>query len=837
MKQLKDKCSHLLDNLFHSFAQTTGDIASNKAHNSISSYNTIAGLLPYHAYDSQYDLYINQHSQGFILEVAPLTCCDEGTVKVLTTMITDSVPENCVLTFTNWASPNVAPLIDRWVEPRLRAGDIYKKLANKRKEFLLNGIFKSIFADPYTIKNFRVLISAGIPDLSKQGAQQLLRFRKTLISALRTIGMLSRPEPFPPECLINWLNEIINPTQELQRDYLTYDKLNPINTQIANRENYVTIEKDGLLFAKEQIMARTFSVCNYPETWAQWQCNELIGSMTSNTLRMGCPFLTSFSLVIQDESKQTAKATLKAARFMQQAGTAIARYMPEVKTQAGEWTYVVDKIKSGQKLVQTVYSVTIFDSKDNIYNSEQSLKALYKKSGWLLQRDDCIQLISYLGALPFTLADGLQHDFLILEKFKNMVSWTCANLLPIQGEWKGMQSPGVLLLGRRGQPFFWNPFANTEGNYNVIVVGKPGAGKSVFLQELMSALRGLGSYVYVIDDGRSSMNSCLLQGGKFAAFGNGDGICLNPFSLVDEKTFATNSEYKAEILNLLVNITIVMCFDRGSADDFQRSIIEEAVMFVWQKYGIKGSITDVRDYLKKQADKRVQDLAVQLTSFCKKGKYGDYFNGTCNLEVDSPFMVFEMAELKSKPELQKIVMLILMFILSEKMYFGNRQHNIALVIDEAWALLASGDAIANFMEGFVRRARKYGGSLITGTQSINDYYQTAAAKAAMENSDWTCLLAQKVESIEQLKKDKRISMDDNLETLLKSVRMSDKEYAEVMIRSASGSYVIGRIIVDAFALAVYSSKASDFKRIQDLQQQGYSLVEAIEISANQVRDN
>jgi ABC-type iron transport system FetAB ATPase subunit len=51
-----------------------------------------------------------------------------------------------------------------------------------------------------------------------------------------------------------------------------------------------------------------------------------------------------------------------------------------------------------------------------------------------------------------------------------------------------MQS-GVLLLGRRGKLFNWNPFVRINaGNYNVSVMAPSGSGKSVFLQELASSM-------------------------------------------------------------------------------------------------------------------------------------------------------------------------------------------------------------------------------------------------------------------------------------------------------------------------------------------------------------
>ena len=47
---------------------------------------------------------------------------------------------------------------------------------------------------------------------------------------------------------------------------------------------------------------------------------------------------------------------------------------------------------------------------------------------------------------------------------------------------------------------------------------------------------------------------------------------------------------------------------------------------------------------------------------------------------------------------------------------------MALIIDEAWTMLQGG-SMKNFIEGFVRRVRKFGGSLITASQSINDFYK------------------------------------------------------------------------------------------------------------------
>ncbi len=112
---------------------------------------------------------------------------------------------------------------------------------------------------------------------------------------------------------------------------------------------------------------------------------------------------------------------------------------------------------------------------------------------------------------------------------------------------------------------------------------------------------------------------------------------------------------------------------------------------------------------KEKQDRRLLDLAAPLQSWCKEGVYGRFMQGKCQLTLDDDFVVFELSEVKNYKPLQQQVLLVIMFLAANRMYFKNQHKAVqktALVLDEAWSFLEA-QAIREFVAGVARRARKY----------------------------------------------------------------------------------------------------------------------------------
>ena len=117
-----------------------------------------------------------------------------------------------------------------------------------------------------------------------------------------------------------------------------------------------------------------------------------------------------------------------------------------------------------------------------------------------------------------------------LGRLRTFLTWSCVNTAPVAAEWKGSRSPLLMLVGRRGQITYVDPFDNEKGNFNIAVAAASGAGKSFFTQEMVMSLLGTGGRVWVIDSGRSYERLCRLLGGTYLEFGPKVDINLNPFT-------------------------------------------------------------------------------------------------------------------------------------------------------------------------------------------------------------------------------------------------------------------------------------------------------------------
>ena len=810
-----------------------------------------ADLLPYEAYDDEFDLFINADSYGFALEVSTAVGMDENVLNILSGIFTgQDIGKDTVIQYCLYASPDVMPELTRWANSFMtdplndnvpgdkaqRNENIFRVMVRKRIDHLLQGVWKSMSDETsMMVRDFRAFITFQRPLPNGRSdmvttllKQKMKRHRNAIMSILKTAG-LSRRVLNAVE-FVDLLDTMIN-AKTVKRERKHYQDNELIKDQVVARDNLLLVGRDDLYMNNPDRSTNIsiYGVDSYPEHWAGWGNGELIGSIFEDARRISTPFLITMTIQYPDQIDQIGQAKMKLNRAVQMSESPIAKSVTSWHDKRREWDFVTRKIEEGHTNVKVNYQVVLFSSDENKESAEGELMTVFKANKWNLYKQRYTLLPAFIMSLPMGASQTYVNFALNKKMFKTMPSWSTVNIAPFLAEWKGTQNPLQLLGGYRGQVTHFNPWDNTEGNFNVAVAARSGAGKSVFMQDLILSVLGQGGRAWVFDRGRSFEQICHLIGlhfsTQFLVFDGSERVSLNPFTHVHEWDGDQDSgSERVMIHNLLVQMATR---DGESLPAERQTWLDIALTDVWSRKGRESEITDIYTVLRDNEDVRYRDLADALFPFSRDGVFGHYFTGPSTIDLSDDFVVLEMKELDDRPQLQTIVLLILMMRIEQTMYSPNRQRRKQVcLIDEAWKLLSYGNA-ATFVEEGYRTARKYGGAFVAISQGVNDFYKNPTTLACLENSDWTLLLAQKEESIKQLANSDRLPGGKSNLSLIRKLRMVKGLYSSASIISPQGLIVV-RLVIDKFSEMLFTTNDKEVGERQELLSRGLSLMEALE---------
>lgn len=760
---------------------------------------------------------------GFVLEIAPLLGGSDAQQRILNELFNEVLPDNARCQIIQFCSPKIAGILDRWADERSARGGVFAEIAKNRREVYRAATWRSMSKrGEFLVRHIRVFLSVEVDGPTTEPfMKKLAEVRDKCISSFSTLQSMA--VDMGPDDLIALHHDILNPTSSIEPALPHYDPTVEINRQCVRYDTRISVHTDRLEFRTHAVADiygaerwqkersalpeaydyRALACRQFPDHSNQNAMAQTIGSLFNEQLRLPGPTLATFVLSTSTYEKTRAESEMKSFRTAQYEEKGMTKLFPAMRKSAEDWAMVGEDVADGARLAHCGFFVVAMARQGEGTQVESGVRAVYRSARFTLERHECKQLPTLMACLPLGMGGGMDEDFKAMKRLRRMPTTVVGKLAPLQGEYCNTRLAHMLLAGRRGQLTLFSPFENEgEGNHNVCVVGSSGSGKSVLMQELGVGLLGGGCHLYVIDNGRSFKNTCAMLGGAWIRFSLDLDICLNPFSIADHdrSDHEDISDSKRGICKLVEEMARG---ERGASDE-EAGLIEMAVNDVFDNMGPDGSIDAVVDILRRSEDRRGQDLAMSLVTFTSEGVYGRFFNGPATLEIDNPFTVFEMEDLDAKPELRSVIILLILGLLRKAMKRGGRTQKKALIIDEAWSLLGDG-AAGQYIDGFVRRCRKEGGAIITGTQSLNDYYKTSGAQSCFENSDWLICLRLKPEIIEQFKKNDRIQADEAMIETLKTLRMEPGVFAEALIKGPSSRF-LARLALDPYSATLYSTK-------------------------------
>jgi conjugal transfer ATP-binding protein TraC len=817
-------------------------------------------LLPYESYCPQTQLFFNRHATGFVLEGSPLVGAslkDQGQMADFFRQ-EDHLSEGTSLQFLLWASPRIRPFFDAWRQ--FKEGDVFCKLAGRRVAFLE----EKAFADPlgHLVRDFKVIISYTIPGLNKEIAhlENLMGIRRSLQGALAMIGMPT--QSMDAKTLLNRVSEILNRQTTTLAEDRDWNQYEPLSNQILAPDQSWQVEGDKTLLNGGDWMTQSWVPAKSPKEWALPHMDRFLGHVLDVHQSIPCPYLLHYGLFVEPhQGRKKGKVNARRESLENSLKNRMTKWMPGLEEQYQECVEAASQLQRGERSILSSLSVTAFCKPEQKSWVDQSLRRIWTSMGWDFKPALHDHLGVLLSSLPmmWTLGEkrrweqggftkevyGCATALQQLGKAKRTITRESQNMLPVIGEWKGQPTPGMIFVGRRGQPFFWSPFGKalvqsddmqTNHDYNLCIAGTMGSGKSVFMNELMTNILSLGGRVIVLDKGRSFKNACLLLGGQHVEFTINTPLSLNPFTHIPEgnrkDSVRDDVSDRKEMLALLNPLIQMMASPLIGTTDAQDNHIAKAIQGVWEQKKNHATLEDVARFLSSHEDKEARDVGHLLHQFTRAGDYGCFFNEPANVDLSNRLVVIETDDLRNHAKLLPVIIQMLMIQINQMIAKTDRAKPFIIMIDEAWELL-KGKKTGSFIEQASRTVRKYKGSLVLATQSTKDYFreECPGATVAWENSAWKAILMQDDGAINEMKKINALQAyveDEYRESLLKSLKPHPPHYSEAALFGKDIHGLVGRLRLDPFSRLLYSSNPDEFRAVKSRMDQGMSVEAAIE---------
>ncbi len=808
----------------------------------ISKQERCSSLISVSAYDPNRYLFVcDDDSLGFGFECVPIHGLVDGMESQVNNLLNESYPAGTQIQFIYYRSPdcnrrlyememlrygNKDPLLSNLIKRRTAFIDQH----TKQKLTLKKG---SASHDLGIFVNVKLFVTVKVPFspemFETDEVENVTDLRTKVFTTLSNLKL--SPSELDADGWLRAMGTMVNWSENSswRTNDSIWDQTQPLHDQVFDYDSILTQDKNHIQIGDTYLSV--MSAKRFPTRAYFGKAMEIIRSDAATALNVN--FKIVITLTVPNQDKEKFSIDNKRTYQISQSNTPIAKYIPSFGEKLDHLTNIYKSFSDeGAKIFKCSYHVIAFaPTKLAVNSAATQIMNLWSTFGYKLMVDKSMQLPVLLNCLPLCSDRKSSQD---LFRSKTLTTEHISPLIPFFGEWHGTAECHSLLTCRSGQVMGVSLHSGLS-NMNAVISAASGKGKSLFANMLIADYLSVGARVWVIDNGESYKKTCEQNQGEFIECTADSDLQMNPFinltsldgtnktALPGMKLDVEDPQNGAEeMINALITSMISV---HTPLVDLQISSLSRVIREVWLEKFNSMIIDDIEERLLAHTDKQVRDMGTQLYDFTSKGRYGDYFNRGNNIHFDNRFCVLELKSLGQKPHLQQVVLLMMMFQISEEMFRGDKFEKKLLFIDEAWAQLTA-ESVARFIEDGYRRFRKFNGSIVIITQSMLDIFNNPRGEAIAANSATKFYLGQEGGTINKVRSLEATSLSEYDFVVLESVHTIQGVYSEIFIHSEQGSG-IGRLICDPYARLLFSSKPEDDAMIAQLTKSGLSMSDAI----------
>lgn len=296
-------------------------------------------------------------------------------------------------------------------------------------------------------------------------------------------------------------------------------------------------------------------------------------------------------------------------------------------------------------------------------------------------------------------------------------------------------------------------------NYNGLFFGTSGSGKSFAAKrEMVSAILTTDADVYIIDPDGEYSPVVEAVNGVTIKITPGNSVYLNPFDLDLDNSFDTDLNPITMKIDFICGLLETMLGNGAQLSPTQVSIVQRCVNQIYRPYlehlqempldasGRKPTIDrtycptmqNLFDALLSQPQMEAQNLALVMEQYTT-GAF-DTFAHRTNVDVNNRIILYDIHNIGTN--LKELGLKICMNDIWNRMV-SNRSRGkwTYFYFDEAHLFLNS-PSTAEFLKSIYKRARKFWGVPNGITQNVEDFLNSPAARAIINNTSFVYMLNQ-----------------------------------------------------------------------------------------------
>ena len=305
----------------------------------------------------------------------------------------------------------------------------------------------------------------------------------------------------------------------------------------------------------------------------------------------------------------------------------------------------------------------------------------------------------------------------------------------------------------------YNRIGPTRQNYNGLILGAPGSGKSFSAKrEIVNTVLGTNAQVYVVDPDGEYTELAKALGGSIIKIAPGNGVYLNPMDLDVDTTFDSDGNPISLKSDFIGGLLETMLGHNAQLTPVQKSIVDRCIIQIYSDYmqalsalpvGADGkkktidrsicpTLQNLFNMLLQQPQPEAQNLAVVMERYTT-GSFDTFAHHT-NVDVNARFIVYDIKDIGTN--LRDLALKICLNDIWTRMV-ANRSNGLWTwaYIDE-FHLLLSSPSSAEFLKSIWKRARKFWGVPTGITQNVEDLLLSPAARAIINTTSFVMMLNQ-----------------------------------------------------------------------------------------------